>query len=98
MAQQQIIDNFLAAILQLVQGNQALVNALQAAALTASAPAPLQPPPTIVQLAKALALASVNALLDYTTKKGVEIFNAGCASLPMKYNSRLRTSWLVVFV
>ena len=69
MAQQQNINNFLAAIQQLVQGNQTLVTALQAAALAGGAPASLPPhPPAAVQFANVLALANVDAILDYSTK------------------------------
>jgi len=99
MAQQQNINDLLAAIEQLVQGNQALVTALQAqaAAPAAGAPAPLPPPlPVIAQFAEAPALANVDAILDYSTKQGVAIFDAGCASLPTKYD--LGQSGLVVFV
>ncbi len=85
MAQQQNIDNLLAAIQQLVQGNQALVNALQVAAPAGGVPAP-PPPPAPVQFAEAPALANVDAILDYSTKQGVAIFDAGCASLPTKFN------------
>ena len=95
MAQQQNIDNLLAAIQQLVQGNQALVNALQVAAPAGGVPAP-PPPPAPVQFAEAPALANVDAILDYSTKQGVAIFDAGCASLPTKYN--LGQAGLVVFV
>ncbi len=82
MAQQQNIINFLSAIKQLVQGNQALVIALQAAAQadSALAPLPLQPP-AAVHFVEAPALANVVAILDYSTKQGVAIFDAGCASL-----------------
>ena len=89
MAQQQNINDLLEAIQQLVQGNQALVTALQAqaAAPAAGAPAPLPPaPPAIPQFAEAPALANVDAILDYSTKQGVAIFDAGCAPLPSKYN------------
>ena len=97
MAQQQNINDLLAAIQQLVQGNQALVTALQAAAPAGGAPAPLPPqPPAAVQFAEAPALANVDAILDYSTKQGVAIFDAGCASLPTKYN--LGQAGLVVFV
>ena len=97
MAQQENINDLLAAIQQLVQGNQALVTALQAAAPAGGAPAPLPPqPPAAVQFAEAPALANVDAILDYSTKQGVAIFDAGCASLPTKYN--LRQAGLVVFV
>ena len=99
MAQQQNINDLLAAIQQLVQGNQALVTALQAqaAAPAAGAPAPLPPaPPAVPQFAEAPALANVDAILDYSTKQGVAIFDAGCASLPSKYN--LGQAGLVVFV
>ena len=97
MTQHKNIDNLRAAIQQLVQGDQALVNALQVAAPAASAQAPLPPwPPAVVQFAKAPALANVDALLDYSTKQGVAIFKARCASLPTKYN--LRQAGLVVFM
>ena len=97
MAQQQNINDLLAAIQQLVQGNQALVTALQAAAPAGGAPAPLPPaPPAVPQFAEAPALANVDAILDYSTKQGVAIFDAGCASLPTKYN--LGQAGLVVFV
>jgi hypothetical protein len=97
MAQQQNINDLLAAIQQLVQGNQALVTALQAAAPAGGAPAPLPPqPPAAVQFAEAPALANVDAILDYSTKQGVAIFDAGCAPLPTKYN--LGQAGLVVFV
>ena len=87
MAQQQKINNLLDAVQQLVQGNQALVAALQAAALAGGAPAPNPPPsPMTVQFAEAPALANFEALLDYSTKQGVAIFEAGCALLPTKYN------------
>ena len=98
MAQQQNINDLLEAIQQLVQGNQALVAALQAAAPAGGAPAPNlpQPPPAAVQFAEAPALANVDALIDYSTKQGVAIFDAGCAPLPTKYN--LGQAGLVVFV
>ncbi len=97
MAQQQNINDLLAAIQQLVQGNQALVTTLQAAAPAGGAPAPLPPqPPVAVQFAKAPALANVDAILNYSTKQGVVIFDVGCASLPTKYN--LGQAGLVVFV
>jgi hypothetical protein len=85
MAQQQNINDLLAAIQQLVQGNQALVTALQAAAPAGGASAPLPPqPPAAIQFTKAPALATVDAILNYSTKQGVAIFDAGCASLPTK--------------
>ena len=97
MAQQQNINGLLAAIQQLVQSNQALVNALQVVAPAGGAPAPLPPrPPAAVQFAKAPVLANVDAILNYSTKQGVVIFDARCASLPTKYN--LQQAGLVVFV
>ena len=81
----------------MVQGNQALVNALEAAALAAGAQAPLRhQPPEVVQFAEAPALANVDAILDYSTKQGVAIFEAGFASCPTKCN--LGQAGLVVFI
>ena len=97
MAQQQNINELLAVIQQLIQGNQALMTSLQAAAPAGATPAPLPPqPPAAVQFAEAPALANVDAILDYSTMQGVAIFDAGCASLPTKYN--LGQAGLVVFV
>ena len=99
MAQQQNINDLLAVIEQLVQGNQALITALQAqaAAPAAGALAPLPPaPPAVPQFAEARALANVDAILDYFTKQGVAIFDAGCAPLPLKYN--LGQAGLMVYV
>ena len=60
MAQQQNINDLLAAIQQLVQGNQALVTALQAAAPAGGAPAPLPPqPPVALQFAENGGLATI---------------------------------------
>ena len=70
MAQQQNINDLQAAIQQLVQGNQALLTTLQAAALAGGAPAPLPlQPPVAVQFVKAPALAYIDAILDYSTKQ-----------------------------
>lgn len=87
MSQQQNINDLLAAIHQLVEGNQAFEMTLQAAALVGGALAPLPPqPPSVVKYAEGLSLTNVDSILVYSPKQGVAIFNAECASLPTKYN------------
>ena len=79
------INNLLSAIQQLLQG-QALIDALQVAALAGGAPITPQPSPAVVKFAEALALANVNALHNYSIKQGIAIFDAGCGTLPTKYS------------
>lgn len=68
-----------------MQENQGLGNCLKAAVHAGCAPTPLQPPPAVVQFAKALALTNVDVLLNYMTKQGTAIFDKECATLPTKY-------------
>ena len=70
IAQQQNMNDLLVAIQQLVQEDQAMVMAIQAAALACSVLAPLPPqPPGTVQFVEAPALANVDAILNTAQNK-----------------------------